>query len=130
MEKRKYGWPLEFCTGNIYFFFFLGPNLWHMEVLRLGVALELQPPAYKIATATPDPSRSCDLYHSSRQCLSPNLSEARDWTHNLMDTSWIHFRYATAGTPRTSILVLYTPRPYCGRQGGAIQVLIASKRCE
>ena len=33
------------------FFFFLGPNLWHMEVLKLGVALELQPPAYKIATA-------------------------------------------------------------------------------
>ena len=35
--------------------FFLGPNLWHMEVPKL--------PAY--ATATPDPSRVCDIYHSS-----------------------------------------------------------------
>ena len=35
-----------------------------MEVPRLGVELELQPPAYTTATATPDPSRACNLYHS------------------------------------------------------------------
>ena len=31
-------------------------HLWHMEVPRLGVELELQPLAYTTATATPDPS--------------------------------------------------------------------------
>ena len=41
----------------------------------------------------------CDLYQSSQQCwiLSP-LRGARDWTHILMDTSHVHFRWATAGT--------------------------------
>ena len=34
---------------------FLGPNLRHMEVPRLGVKSELQVLAYTTATATPDP---------------------------------------------------------------------------
>ena len=47
---------------------------------------------YTIATATPDASRICNLYHSSWQCWIPNpLSEARDQTHNLIDTSQILF---------------------------------------
>jgi len=37
------------------FIFFLGLHLWHMEVPRLGVKLELQLPAYTTATATLDP---------------------------------------------------------------------------
>ena len=37
-----------------FFFFFLALHLWHMEVSRLGVASELQFPAYTTATATPD----------------------------------------------------------------------------
>ena len=47
--------------------------------------------AYTTATATPDPSRVCKLSHSSRQhhFLNP-LSEARDPTHILMDTSGVH----------------------------------------
>ena len=61
-----------------------------MEVPRLRVKSELWPPAYGIATAMPDTSRICDLHHSSQQCqiLNP-LSEARDCTCILMDTSWI-----------------------------------------
>ena len=57
-----------------------------MQVPRLGVDLELQPPAYTTATATPDLSRICDLHHSSWQCriLNP-VSEARDRTYILMD---------------------------------------------
>ena len=39
-----------------FFFFFLGLNLWHMEVPRLGVQFELQLLAYTTATATSDPS--------------------------------------------------------------------------
>ena len=44
------------------------------------------------ATATPDPSRTCDLHHSSwqRWILNP-LSEARDQTCELMDASQIRF---------------------------------------
>ena len=71
---------------NFFFFFFwsfclLRPHLWHMEVPGVGVQLELQPLAYTRAIATRDPSRVCDLHHSSRQhrILNP-LSEARDGT--------------------------------------------------
>ena len=48
--------------------------------------------AYTIVAATRDPSRTCNLHHSSRQCQIPNpLSKARDQTYVLMDTSQIHF---------------------------------------
>ena len=67
---------------------FLELHLQHMEVPRLGVASELQLLACTTATATWDPSRVCKLHHSSHQCqiLNP-LSEARDQTHILMNTS-------------------------------------------
>ena len=57
-------------------------------------------PAYATATATQDPSRVCDLHHSSRHCwiLHP-LSEAWDRTRNLMVPSRIHFRCTMMGTP-------------------------------
>ena len=78
-----------------FFFFpcFLGPHLWHMEVPRLGVNLELrQLLAYPTAKATLDLSRVCDLHHSSRhhRLLNPP-SRARDPTPILMDTSQIHY---------------------------------------
>ena len=41
---------------------FLGLNLQHMEVPRLGVKSELQLLAYTTAIATPDPSGVCDLH--------------------------------------------------------------------
>ena len=60
-------------------FFFIGPHLQHMEIPRLGVESELQLLAYTTATAMQDPSRACNLHHSSRQCQIPNpLNEARD----------------------------------------------------
>ena len=64
---------------SFFFFSFLGLHLWHMQVSRLGVELELQLPAYTTATATQDPSRGCHLPLSSRQrqILNP-LSEARN----------------------------------------------------
>ena len=72
------------------FFFpgYLGPHLWHMEVLRLGIESELQLPAYTTATATCNLSHVCDLYPTSwqHQILNP-LSEARGGTCILMDTS-------------------------------------------
>ena len=77
----------------------LGLHLWHMEVSRLGVNSELQLLAYTTATATWGMSRVCDLYHSSqqRQILNP-LTEARDQTHILMDTSQARYHWATMGT--------------------------------
>ena len=71
-----------------------------MEVPGLGVELEMQLPACTTATATPDSRRICSLHHSLWQCqiLNP-LSEARAPTSILMDTSWIHFHYATTGNP-------------------------------
>ena len=60
-----------------------------MEVCRLGVKLELQLPAYTTATALLDPSRICDLPHSSWQYQILNLqSKARDRTCILMRTSF------------------------------------------
>ena len=71
---------------------FLGLHSWYTEVPRPGVQLELWPPAYATATGTWDPSRICDLHHSSRQCwiLNP-LSKARDQIYNLMVPSRISF---------------------------------------
>ena len=71
-----------------------------MEVPRLGVELELQPLGYATATATPDSSRDCNLHHSSwqLQILNP-LSEIRDQTCVLMDTSQISFCGAMMDSP-------------------------------
>ena len=73
---------MHFFWSVRFFFFcfcFLGPHPWHMKVPRLGVETELRLPTYATATATPDPSRICELPHSSWQCqiLNP-LIEARD----------------------------------------------------
>ena len=73
---------------------------WHMEVPRLGVEFELQLLAYTTATATWDPSRICNLHHSSwqHQILNP-MSKARGRTHNLMGPSRIRFCCTMTGTP-------------------------------
>ena len=83
-----------------FFFSFLGPHLRHTEVSRLGVQSELQLPDYATATAMQDPSRICDLHHSSQQrwILNP-LNKARDRTCILRATSWFHYHRATIGTP-------------------------------
>ena len=52
------------------------------------------------------PSRVCNLHHSSWQHLwifNP-LSRTRNWTHLLMDTSWILNPWATMGTPEKGFL--------------------------
>ena len=79
------------CINLFIYFFFLGLHLRHMAVPRLGIESELQLPAYTTATATRDPSPICDLHWGSRQrWILNSLSEARDRTPILMDTSWVH----------------------------------------
>ena len=82
-------------TMTISFFFFLvflGLHPQQMEVPRLGVKLKLQLLAYTTATAIPDLSCVCNLCHSSQQHQVLNsLSEARDQTCVLMDTSWVRY---------------------------------------
>ena len=89
--SQSFGFP-QTGTFSFFSFGFLGPHLQHIEVAGLGVESELQPPAYATATAMPDPSRSCELHHSSWQhwILNP-LSEGRDQTHILMVISQVHY---------------------------------------
>ena len=75
---------------------------------RLGVEVELQLPAYTTATATPDPSRICDLHHSSQQCRIPDPPrEARDRACSLR----IQVRFISAvpqqNSPKHFFLTLY-----------------------
>ena len=68
------------------FFFFLRSHLWHMEVSRLGVEMELQP----TATVTQDLSRAfCLPYSPQQQRILNPISKARDRTCIFMDTSWV-----------------------------------------
>ena len=91
---------MYFIKKKFVFWSFLGLHLRHMEVPRLGVELELQPPAYTTATAKPDLSCVCNLYHSSWQRRIPNpLNKARGQTFNLMVPSWICSHCAMMGTP-------------------------------
>ena len=87
LEKRVNMVCFVFCFFVFFFPSFRAASR-HMEFPRPGVKLEQQPPAYTTATATRDPSRICDLHHSSwqRRILIP-LSKAGDRTLVLMDTS-------------------------------------------
>ena len=92
---------LGFC---FVLFFFSGLQPRHVEVSRLGVKLELQLPAYATATAMLDLSGVCNLHHSSWPRWIPNqLSEAREGTCILKDTSQVCFHCTTVGTPQVSL---------------------------
>ena len=106
ISRVAYHWAtMGIPINNFIFSCFLGLQLWHTEVPRLGVESELQLLAYATATPVEDLSHICDLHHSSQQCriLNP-LSKARDWTHVLMNASQIHFHWAMMGTPNKSFL--------------------------
>ena len=74
-----------------------------------GAAPKAHGSSYTTATATQDPSRVCDLYHSlrQRQILNP-LSKTRDRTRNLMDTSQVLNLLSHKGTPKIHFLLKIT----------------------
>ena len=67
----------------IFFVYFLGPHMQHVEVPRLGVQSELQLMAYTTATAKQDLSHVCDTAHSNARSLahrtSPGMEPASSW---------------------------------------------------
>ena len=78
-------------------FFFLGPQLWHMEVPRLGVESELQPRGIRAASAT------CATAHSHARSPThqtrPGIEPASFWILVGFVNHW-----AKKGTPQTSFL--------------------------
>ena len=99
------GWRLtrHFCVCvSFFFFFFFGsfraaPVAYGSSQARGQLELQLQ--AYTTATAMPDPSRVCDLHHSSWCRILNPLNEARYWPRVLRGTSQIHYHWATMATP-------------------------------
>ena len=72
---QRSGTRQECPVSPFFLVLFLGPNLRHIEVPRLGSESELQPPAYTTPTATQDPSHICDLHHSAWQIWIPQPTE-------------------------------------------------------
>ena len=116
---------------SVMFSVFLGPRLWHTDVPRPGVRSELQLPVYTTATAIRDLSCLCDLHHSSqqRQILNP-LSEARDRTPILMDTSYVLNPLSHSGNSRICALIEepadLTPGKEAATAGGSF---VLCRRC-
>ena len=65
-----------------------------MDIPRLGVQSELQPPQHQIQAMSVTYTTALQQH----QILNP-LNKTRDQTHNHMVPSWIRFCGATMGTP-------------------------------
>ena len=88
---------LIFKANSILGFLFVGFGLFRVAPAAYGSFLargqiRAVAAAYTTATATLGPRRVFNLHHNSQQhqILNP-LSEARDQTHVLMDTSRVHY---------------------------------------
>ena len=66
-DERELVHQLAEPKYNFFFLVFLGLHLWHMEVTRSGIELDLQLLARNTATEMWDPSRIFDLHCSSQQ---------------------------------------------------------------
>ena len=81
---------LVFVCLNCLFVLFLGPDLLHTKVPRLGVESEQYLPAYATVTTKQDSSLMCNLHHGLQQHRILNLlSEVRDQTCILVGTSQV-----------------------------------------
>ena len=62
--REEIGWYIEFREVGNYMYFFLWSHLWHMEVPRLGVELELQLLVYATAWSN---------FRSLTHCVRPGI---------------------------------------------------------
>ena len=86
-----------------------------MEVPSLVIKSEVELPAAAIATATWDPSRICELHHSSQRCQIPDpLNEARDEPAS----SWILVGLVSA-VPIFNTLICYIYNSFLVTYDGA-----------
>ena len=84
---------------------FLAPHLKHLEVSRLEVKLEVQLPAFTTVTSIWDPSRFCDLHHSS-------------WHH------WIPYSQLLSHNGNCSIFVFFGYHPGVELRGHMVVVFL------
>ena len=75
-SKRVYSFYFYFL-----FFVFLGLHLLHMEVLRPGVQVELQMPAYTTAIAMPDPQPQQHQIQATSATYTTAYGNAKSLTH-------------------------------------------------
>ena len=86
-ETSEYHIYLFLCAF-FFFSFFHAHGIWMFPGSQARSQIRAAVPAYATAIATWDPNYICDLHCSSWQHQILNaLSEARDWTCILMDTS-------------------------------------------
>ena len=96
-----YAEVVSFYFYFLFLFGFLGLHPRHMEIPRLVVEWSCshqptpQPQQHRIWAA----SVTYTTAHCNSRSITHWVSEARDWTHILMDTSKIHYLCATMGTP-------------------------------
>ena len=100
--RQMDGWDFYLKLGEmkgrkLFFFFLL------LKVSPEAYGVESEPQLSATARATRDPSRTCNLHHSSWQHQIPDsLSRVRYRTRILMDTGQIRFCRATKGTPEVA----------------------------
>ena len=79
---------------SIFFFFFTTPATCGSSPARSRIWATAT--GLHQTTATPDWATTVDLHCNSWQHLNP-LSRVSDWTHVLIDTNRVHYRWATTG---------------------------------
>ena len=107
-------WQLCINIDNEDEFCFLGPNLQHMEVFRLGrnPMYSCRPtPQQRWIWATPANYTTAHSGSWQSWILNP-LSKAKDQTRVLMVTSLVHYRWATGRTPCTCSFLPHSLRVY------------------
>ena len=98
-------WGFPLCLSSFILFYLFLPFFFRATPEAFGSS-QARGQIGTIAAGLPhspsnqDPSRVCNLQHSSQKCriLNP-LSKVRDRTHIFMDTSWICFPCTITGTP-------------------------------
>ena len=88
-EHLSTSFCVDKCFHFFFIFFFLGPYLWHMEVLRLGVESKPQPLQCQIRAVSSTYTTSCSNAGSLTHWVRPGIEPT---------SSWILVRFVSAVT--------------------------------